>query len=774
MPGSLLITVRFYEGRFHGAGAWPPAPARLFQALVAGAAEGKTIPPPEHKALTWLETLDPPILAAPSVHAGASYKNYVPNNDLDVKGGDPNAIRKEGKKKGPAISFIRAPKHIRPQLFDASVPLLYLWHFENDPDGYAGRIATLAQRLYQLGRGVDMAWARAEIIDADDVEARLAGHPGAIYRPCESGEGRGLDCPQRGSLASLITRHEKMSARFAPLMVKAPTKGNPGRMKVAGQTFSQPPKARFVQVPYDSPPERRLFDLRDLAGRSQFHAWPLSKAVGLVETVRDRAAARLRTAYEEAGRHDWAACVDRVFIGRNATEADIPARIRIIPLPSIGFRHADPSIRRILLEIPRDCPLPHADVAWSFSGLALVEISDPETGEISRDVRLVEADDRRMLYHFGIEPKEPKDKPARLWRTVTPAALPERAGRRRLDPARLGEVVKDAKERLEEEARALGAVRQALRHAAIETPVEGIRVQREPFTAKGARAEAFAVGTRFSKHRLWHVEIAFAAPRKGPVIIGDGRYLGLGLMAPERRAFRKAAVFTIVNDAPSATARGDVLTALRRALMALDRDWHEAVSTLFSGHKADGAPAGNGSHEHVFLAADTAPDGHRLARLYVIRPDAADRKSPLPDSGKARFERVTGWLETVRAGPHGVLRLSGPTAPGPNDPLFAHAMVWTSLTDFRPTRHPRKGTDVTAFLKRDIGMEILRRGYPEPKVEVLAHSIGPRGGVRARLRLTFAVAVEGPLVLGRACHMGSGLFAAKDRHGVGGDRPAGR
>jgi CRISPR-associated protein Csb1 len=38
MPGVLLIAVHFHDGRYHGAGDWPPAPARLFQALVAGAA----------------------------------------------------------------------------------------------------------------------------------------------------------------------------------------------------------------------------------------------------------------------------------------------------------------------------------------------------------------------------------------------------------------------------------------------------------------------------------------------------------------------------------------------------------------------------------------------------------------------------------------------------------------------------------------------------------------------------------------------------------------
>lgn len=73
---------------------------------------------------------------------------------------------------------------------------------------------------------------------------------------------------------------------------------------------------------------------------------------------------------------------------------------------------------------------------------------------------------------------------------------------------------------------------QALGFAGIRAWAEQIRVQREPFEAKGERVEAFATGTRFAKERLWHVEITFSEAITGPLVIGDGRFLGLGLMAP--------------------------------------------------------------------------------------------------------------------------------------------------------------------------------------------------------------------------------------------------
>ena len=107
MAGALLLVVRFHEGRYHGTGPWPPAPARLFQALVAGAAEGGAIPRSSGVALEPLEGLEPPAIVAPPARAGQSFRSFVPNNDLDSKGADL-----------ARVAEIRAPKQMRPWLFE--------------------------------------------------------------------------------------------------------------------------------------------------------------------------------------------------------------------------------------------------------------------------------------------------------------------------------------------------------------------------------------------------------------------------------------------------------------------------------------------------------------------------------------------------------------------------------------------------------------------------------------------------------------------------------
>src|ERR1700728_3852284 len=110
---ALLIFVRFHDGRYHGRPDWPPSPARLFQALVSGAARREMLEEEDRHAFVWLESLEAPVIAAPPMRAGQSFRNFVPNNDLDAIGGDPGRVGE-----------IRAPKLFRPILFDADTPLL--------------------------------------------------------------------------------------------------------------------------------------------------------------------------------------------------------------------------------------------------------------------------------------------------------------------------------------------------------------------------------------------------------------------------------------------------------------------------------------------------------------------------------------------------------------------------------------------------------------------------------------------------------------------------
>jgi CRISPR-associated protein Csb2 len=737
----LLVSLHFHDRRYHGRPEWPPSPARLFQALVAGAAQGERLTEEDRRALAWLELLGPPVIAAPAMRPGQSVKNFVPNNDLDAVGGDPGRV-----------SEIRAPKLIKPVLFDGTTPLLYAWTFDDtaETEADARRVCAIANHLYQLGRGVDMAWAQSETLDAEEIETRLIANGGAVYRPCTGDGGTILAVPTRGSLTSLIERHEKMRTRFQTLYELRPTRREPERRLATGQIFVQPPKPRFRQLAYDSPPVRLLFDI--LGAQA---AWPLARIVELLTCVRDAAARRLKDKLPSKADE-----IHNIIVGRSdASKADKVSRVRITPLPSIGHQYADHAIRRILVEIPPNCPLRADDVEWAFSGLEAIESKvDSTTGEVHDQLILASASDRTMLRHYGVD-----DKPSRVWHTVTPAALPEQAARRRIDPARRREEAKGGDERAKEECQAAAAVIQSLRHTGLNAGPHAVRVQREPFEAKGARAEAFAPGTRFAKERLWHTEITFAEAVPGPLVIGDGRYLGLGLMAPPTRdAWRDVIVFSLPPDSGVTVAdRHDLLHAVRRALMSLSRDYlNGRVTRLFSGHENDGGPAASGKHEHIFLAADDSNQDGRIDRIIVAAPWACDRSMRPRRDMQSDFDEVVSGLTTIRAGRLGVITLAQPVL-SDDDPLIRPTCIWESRTPYHATRHAGRRKDPGAALVNDVVAECVRRRLPQPKVKLIDFFALPSGGgLAARMRLHFATAIQGPLLLGRDSHKGGGLFSA--------------
>lgn len=728
MDQALLISVRLLEGRFHGTGDWPPAPARLFQALIAGAARGRTLPEDVRIALGWLEGCPVTVIAAPKARKGQRYTNYVPNNDLDYVGGDPRRVAE-----------IRAGKFIQPLLFEARVPFIYCWLYDPCDQGACNArvVCTIAEQLYQFGRGIDIAWAWGEVIDENELEARIARYEGTLYRPTRGDQGCLLDCPERGSVASLEARYAANQRRFSRRV----------EGKKVNILLTQAPKPRFRSVSYNSPPFWRLFELRSAGLDTPFAPWPQERVGALVVQLRDAASQRLVDSLP-----DRETQIERALIGRNATEEDKTARVRITPLPSIGHVQADRGIRRVLLEVPRSCELGAEDIAWAFSGLPVSQPFDENAGEKLEETRLSPAPDLGMLKHFGVGSGESN----RLWRTVTPAALPQLAARRRIDPSRLREGPKDAQERQAEEGRAATAVLQALRHAGIRERVDSVRVQREPYAAKGARAEAFAPHTRFVKERLWHVEIRFAESVEGPLLIGDGRYMGLGLMEPVRAA-QGAFGFSITAGLVLPTDPEDLAKALRRAVMVRVQERIERSASLpafFSGHAPTGAPLREGNHGHLSFAADLPRN-----RLLVLAPHLIEGRAPTPRE-RDHLETLGAALDgltDLRAGAAGRLTLLPFPVVVDDDPLFAPAQHWESVTDYRPTRHAKRVTAADALVTDVLG-EIRRQGMSAPEVDVLEVWEGPRGGLAGRLRFRFKAAQAGPILIGRTRHFGGGLF----------------
>ncbi|HMV70046.1 MAG TPA: type I-U CRISPR-associated protein Csb2, partial [Myxococcota bacterium] len=545
---ALLVQVHLHEPRYHGQPEWPPSPARVFQALVAGASR-RLAEPEVAAAFRWLEGLAPPVIGAPRSRQGQEVLAFVPNNDLDAVAGDPERI-----------ASLRTGKRWRARLLEEGQPLRYAWSFEGPRDA-ADRLVELAAGAYQLGRGVDMAWADARVLDHAELPDALDG--AVIHTPAAAAGGDTLACPGSGSFDGLARRFHASRHRFSM----------EGAGRAAIRVFAQPPKVAWTMVAYDAAPARFVFDLRD--AQERFAPVALERSHTLTVAIRDAAAARL------AGH---AVDVDAALIGRRPGEvarAPIGRRVRIVPLPSIGHPEVDPSLRRVLVEVPQGGPLRSDDVRWAFSGLDV-------------DGRaLVPSADDGMLPRFM--------EPSSRWRSVTPLALP--ASRRRSQ---------GAAQRAHDEEAAAAAVRAALRHAGVSARPSRIAVQREPLLPKGERAEAFEATPRFGRERLWHAEVWFEEPVSGPMVLGDGRFLGLGLMVPAR-ARRPVIAWQITGGLEEGADPLGLAAALRRAMMALAQDaWGKAqLPSWITGHE-DGGSSARG-HQHLTFAADLP-----RARLLVL------------------------------------------------------------------------------------------------------------------------------------------------------------
>ena len=691
---------------------------------MAGAARGARVPPGTLNALDWLERLPPPVIAAPRGIAGQAHTRFVPNNDLDAAlsaGG----IRRLDK----ALAAVRVGKPVRPILFDAEVPVLYCWTM----DGGGAQVPALceaAEGLYQLGGGIDMAWAEASVVRADDAGRRLSDHGGIVYRPTAGGDaGQDLLCPRPGTARSLVARHAAARNRFRAA----------GTNHKSARVFVQPPKPILSKVSYNVPPDRLLFELWEGGIHSDLAFREMKEVSRLVQEVRDKVAARLCGAVPA-----WAGDVERYLIGRGATDADKVSRVHIVPIPLIGRSLADTRIRQLAVYVPHSCPLRADDLAWAF---AQVRWTDGD-GAITAEMRRV-GDGEGLL--AGVEHH------ARGWHSVTPLALPT-ASRHSKGSARPA-AARDGADRVGKEARVASAVRLALHHARIVTPPAVVSVQREPFDMQGDRAESFAAGTRFSPDAMWHARIQFTEPVGGPLLLGDGRYLGLGLMRPDE-AVPGVLAFRIVEGLAEAADPLVVAHAARRAMMARTRELlpqDRALPLYVSGHEDDGGSARDGTHSHIAVFADL-----QRRRLLYVAPSWLHRGEPdwwkfSADHGFV--ERALEGMRVLRAGKAGGLVLATMLVDTETDPLFAATRRWESVTEYRVARHHRRFADEEA-LRVDIAAELRRIGWPMAETVLVREARrGRRGGLSGRVQLSFAVAQPGPLAIGRTAHKGGGLFA---------------
>jgi CRISPR-associated protein Csb2 len=192
---SLSIEVEFLRGIYESGSAerreeseWPPAPARLFCALVA-AASGEEA----DDALRWLEEQPPPSIwmSGPADRtASLSRESYVPLNEIEKK---PAAYGRFPSRKAGALQQWRHVSPRRPEV-------KYVWP-TSAPEAVHVALDNLASAIPYLGRSTCPVEVR--LMNASE---QLIGDPGdgvVEFVPGGVGSSTIVDVPRPGYLAAL-------------------------------------------------------------------------------------------------------------------------------------------------------------------------------------------------------------------------------------------------------------------------------------------------------------------------------------------------------------------------------------------------------------------------------------------------------------------------------------------------------------------------------------------------------------------------------------------
>lgn len=468
----LCISVTFLDPYFHGQGdeepEWPPSPMRLAQALVAGARTG---------------------------YPGRSWSQVQADAMGLLSRQPPLIVGPEAKRATRCTYFVPnnqsdvvldrqerlTSKVARPHRLLGGETVHYVWAIQAGEEEKATRcLCDMARYVRALGWGIDQVVATGRILS----EVQVAGLPGRRWRPwrLQRRGSQGWRVPREGFVDDLDRCYRSFLER------------------VDGQTYR--PHRRptsFDVVHYFSsatlPP--RSYAAFELPEGVAFRAEDIAKVAAMVRSL------ACRLAKEDEKAHAFPGGTEVYVAGHVEHGTDVtPPRFSYLPLPSIGHEHADGMIRRLLIAEPFGGDAAHA--RWAEQRLRNGTLRDESGNE--RGV-LLDLWRRRSGRVVALYVRE-----ARRWHSVTPVVLPGF----------------DDGEQVKAERLFLKAVAQA---GVLIEAVESFALRKAPFWPGATHPRHYFVPEYMRHFSRWHVAVRFRDPIPGPLALGVGRHVGLGLFA---------------------------------------------------------------------------------------------------------------------------------------------------------------------------------------------------------------------------------------------------
>lgn len=543
-----LLTRRYVATQFNDRNTpeWPPHPARLFSALVATAHEHEELTDAARVALTWLEQQGAPEIEASEAEARSAIPTYVPGNSVCVVSGWEAAEAKwieaqetlaRAQTEGDAKALKAAQKAVaaaekkfdeqlakatlddgkgnleqaremlpdrrgrQARMMPALVPhvpsVRYAWPAAEPTHEVKVTLQELSRRLVRLGHSSSLVACRV-LDDAmvTDAETTVAGALRKRWRPTD-GQGVSMRVVNTGQLERLegaFEKHRGVEPRVLPAVHQ------PYEIEGAA-TRSSPATSVFGE----------WIVLREAAGEN-------GRRLGLKLSKTEDITRALRGALlSHAGENPPAVLSGHDESGRPLERP----HVAYLPLADIGSQYASGNLLGVAILLPKAIEAEERRAVlraigrFEQSGLRLTL---GRAGVLELE-RVLDDDPRRTL--------DPQwwMRPARRWGSVTPVALDRNPGNLHSnDPKEVAAAARNAEEIVMRACERIGLpaprwveiIRRSLFDAA---PAARSYL---PFPRKSANGNGF---TRVCVH----IEMCFEEPVAGPVVIGAGRYFGVGV-----------------------------------------------------------------------------------------------------------------------------------------------------------------------------------------------------------------------------------------------------
>ena len=547
----LAVEIRFLAGRFvatshndRRVAEWPPHPARVFSALVAAWAEVEVPDSDEREALEWLERQEPPAITASEAVPRRTVSHFVPVNDASVvsrslqerraatvnetsdqldealvaSGGDVTpAVRKLQKRLAKARDVAAPTGSAGKTPNEAAVAMLPEGRWKQErafpsmvPDDPCVHYTWTDRPAAQTVRALDRLLERVTRLGHSSslVSCRVApGAPEPTLVVAADGRGTLLRAIRRGQLAELdrqFARHRGHLPRALPYT------------GVRYQSVQVSSAKRLCES--NTAGEWIVFEFAH-----DCRAFPVTRSVEIATAMR---AAIM--AYAD----------DPIPGGITGHRRDgrpaLAPHMATLPIPHVGSAHADGRLLGIALSVPKSMDEVSRNALYRAIGKwERVVAESAGHGQVDLTLTMGTRGECRLRRVVGVSELVSLrttvwHRSSRRWMSATPVALPRHPG-----PLTRG----SPEVRSKAWARAEASVRLACEHVGLPEPSE-VKLSLDPWISGARKAIHFPAFRQAGRdggpvrRQLLHASVTFDERVRGPLMLGAGRFFGLGLMRP--------------------------------------------------------------------------------------------------------------------------------------------------------------------------------------------------------------------------------------------------